>query len=78
MGVDEGNYKGNNTEPVENTGTAKVLRFVARPPSRREPPATDEEIREYRRNKARLMKMLDEWEAVRTHCPLARKILEGG
>ena len=76
--ADESNYKGNNTEPVENTGTARILRFSARSAIKREPAPTDDELREYRRNKARLMKMLDEWDQVRSHCPLARKILEGG
>lgn len=76
----------NHTEP-ESSVSAKVFEFPApgapHPKRREEPPASDEEIREYRKNRARMVKMLDEWDAfkvqwqvVSTQCPVASRLLQ--
>lgn len=59
------------TEP----GKSKIVALAPRLEVRREMPPTDEEVREYRAVKERLMRMLLEWEKVRNQCPLAKKIL---
>lgn len=59
------------TEP----GKANIVAFAPRLEVRRELPPTDEEMREYRAIKVRLMRMLLEWEKVRSTCPLAIKII---
>lgn len=46
-------------------------------PFKREPLATDDELREYRQMLPLLRRMVADWEKVRSTCPLARKILDG-
>jgi hypothetical protein len=73
--------------PQSELESAEVIQFPepgSRWPARREqPPPTDEELAEYRTNRARLMRMLDEWEQfrgewkmVKTQCPVASRILD--
>lgn len=65
------------TEPA----TAEILQLfdAARLASRRVPPATDEELLEWRMIRPQLLTMLDEWKQLRSKvgCPLMAKILDG-
>lgn len=42
-----------------------------------EPPPTSDEIREWREIRPQVLRMLQEWDMVRTACPLASKIING-
>lgn len=59
-------------------GPGNVYALTIKPPSRiREPAVTDAEIAEFRRLKPLLLRMLKEWEQLKSEegCPVARHVL---
>lgn len=55
---------------------AKVVPIgAARDRRRREPGPSDAEMAEYRRMKPALLKMLQEWEVIKTMCPIAKRLV---
>ena len=45
-------------------------------PARKEAALSDAELVEYRRLRPLLMQLLDEWQKVRTGCPIAKRMIE--
>lgn len=65
-------------EDAENDAdTINIVQFAQSRRRHHEPPATDEELAEYRQIRVKLLKMLDEWEVIRGQlgCPVMRNIL---
>lgn len=60
------------------TAMTDVVEFNAEVRRRtREPNLTDAELIEYRRLRPALLQMLEEWQKIRTGCPVARNMLSG-
>lgn len=63
------------SEPFDAENVVSLFGRIPRP--HREAPASDDELAEYRRIRPRLLKMLEEWDALTGEggCPIARSRL---